>query len=236
MNESFTNLAGNASARPARGPRRAPGRAGAIAEAALRVLTRQGWRLAGVAEVAREAGIAAGTVYLYAAEKEALLDLALRAAAGLTLPPEGAPPLVADVPGTLGAALATFRAPILAAAAEGAPVTLDALLAELHDLLAAQRRLILLLDRLSPELPVVAEAYGRAVRGAAFGRFAAAVARLAEAGAVRRDLPAEAASRAVLEMLAWTAMRRPADPLPQPCDEATARATALALARAALAP
>src|SRR5512147_460823 len=88
-----------------RGPRPAPGRLAAIADAAARVFTRQGFRLSQVADVAREAGVAAGTVYLYAADKTALLDLAIRAAARLGLPEDADGPVQADLPATLAEAL-----------------------------------------------------------------------------------------------------------------------------------
>lgn len=202
------------------------------------MFTRQGWRLAQVADIAATARVAAGTVYLYAADKPALVDLAIRAAARLELPGEAELPSRADLAATLRQALdARMALPRLQAVAEGGaigPDTLETLLAELYDLLARERRLVLLLDRLTPELAEVAEGYGRMLRAAAFARLTEAVARLAAAGHARRDLHAEAAPRAVLEMLAWMAMRRPGDPLPPACDDATARSTALALAVAGL--
>src|SRR5512147_2921310 len=87
-----------------RGPRPAPGRLAAIADAAARIFTRQGFRLSQVAHVAGEASVAAGTVYLYAADKTALLDLAIRAAAGLRLA-GGDVPAQADLKATLADAL-----------------------------------------------------------------------------------------------------------------------------------
>lgn len=63
-----------------------------------------------------------------------------------------------------------------------------------------------------------------------------AIERLAEAGLARRDLDPALAARAVLEMLARMAMRRPHDPSPPPGDDNKARTTTLVLAEAALAP
>jgi AcrR family transcriptional regulator len=207
----------------------------AIADAACRVLTRQGWRLAQVADVAREAGVAAGTVYLYAADKPALRDLAIRAAARLPLP-QG--PMPADTAATLEAALACFALPRAQALLNGASPaedgTLAAIVAEMHDLLAREARLILLLDRLSLEDPAIRDAWQSGMRLRGFGAFAAAVARLGEAGLARGDLDPALAARAVLEMLAWMAMRRRGDAQPPPGDEAAARAAAIALGVAAL--
>lgn len=202
------------------------------------MFTRQGWRLAQVADIAATARVAAGTVYLYAADKPALVDLAIRAAARLELPGEAELPSRADLAATLRQALdARMALPRLQAVAEGGaigPDTLETLLAELYDLLARERRLILLLDRLTPELAEVAEGYGLMLRAAAFGRLTVAFRRLAAAGYARRDLDPEAAPRAVLEMLAWMAMRRLGDPLPPACDDTTARDTVLALGVAGL--
>jgi AcrR family transcriptional regulator len=236
MNHSFIDSGGSASPR---GPRRAPGRAERIAAAGCRVFTRQGWRLAQVADVAREAGVAAGTVYLYAADKEALLTLAIRAAARLPMPAEGALPARPALREALAEALSGFRLPALEALLAGGaagPGTLATLLAELHDLMARERRLILLLDRLSAELPEVAAAWGETVRAGALRAFTQGIGLLARQGLARADLDPEAAPRAVMEMLAWMAMRRAADPRPPACDEAAARVAALALAEAALTP
>lgn len=235
MNRSFIKSGAEATRR---GPRAAPGRLAAIAEAAARVFTRQGVRLSQVADVAREAGVAAGTVYLYAADKAALLDLAIRAAARLRLPGDGDGPARADLPGTLaealGGRLALPRLAAVAAGEAGDELTPPALLAELYDLLAREAGLILLLDRLGAEVPEIRDAYTAGLRDRALADFAAAIERLAARRLVRQDLDPRMMARAVLEMLAWMAMRRPRDSAPPPGDEALARATTLRLAEAAL--
>jgi AcrR family transcriptional regulator len=235
MKESFSNFAGDATRR---GPRAAPGRLAAIADAAARVFTRQGFRLSPVADVAREAGVAAGTVYLYATDKAALLDLAIRAAAGLRLPQDGDGPVQPDLAATLAEALGPRLAlPRIAAAAAGEAgdaVTPRALLADLYDLMAREARLILLLDRLGAEVPEIRDAYTAGLRDRALADFTAAVARLAGSGLVRPDLDPRMMARAVLEMMAWMAMRRPGDGAPPAGDETLARETTLRLAEAAL--
>lgn len=227
----------NAAPATRRGPRAAPGRLAAIAEAAARVFTRQGWRLTQVADVAREAGVAAGTLYLYAADKAALLDLAIRAAAGIRLP-SGDGPVTGDLPAVLALALDPRLAlPRSRAVAEGAvAATPREILAELYDLLAREARLILLLDRLGAEVPEIGAAYRQGLRAEALRRFTAAIRALARRGAVRATLDPDMAARAVLEMIAWMAMRRRGDAAPPPGDEALARETTLDLAEAALAP
>ncbi|WP_198375123.1 TetR/AcrR family transcriptional regulator [Neoroseomonas rubea] len=234
MNKSFIKFARDATRR---GPRPAPGRLAAIADAASRVFTRQGFRLSQVADVAREAGVAAGTVYLYAADKAALLDLAIRAAAGLGLPP-GDAPAQAELEATLSDALGPRLAlPRIAAVAAGdtSAATLRDILGELYDLLAREARLILLLDRLGAEVPQIGAAYGTGLRTRALQDFTRAIGQLAIRGDVRTDLEPGLAARAVLEMIAWMAMRRPGDSAPPAGDEALARETTLRLAEAALA-
>lgn len=220
------------------GPRAAPGRLAAIADAAARVFTRQGFRLSQVADVAREAGVAAGTVYLYAADKTALLDLAIRAAARLGLPGPGDGPIEPDLSATLAEALGPRLAmPRIAAVAAGeakGEATPGDLLAELYDLLEREAPLILLLDRLGADVPEIRDAYTTGLRDKTLADFTAAIGRLAASGRVRQDLDPRMMARAVLEMLAWMAMRRPRDSAPPAGAEALARETTLELAVAAL--
>lgn len=234
MNQSFSKRGEGATRR---GPRAAPGRLAAIAEAAARVFTRQGFRLSQVADVAREAGVAAGTVYLYAADKAALLDLAIRSAAGLQLSENGEGPIEANLSATLAEALGPRLALpriAVAAAGEADDVTLRALLEELYDLLAREAGLILLLDRLGSEVPEIGKAYTAGLRDRARADFTAAIEHLAARRMVRQDLDLRMAARAVLEMLAWMAMRRPRDSAPPAGDEVLARETTLRLGEAAL--
>lgn len=204
----------------------------------MRVFTRQGWRLSQVADVAREAGVAAGTVYLYAADKAALLDLAIRAAAGLRLP-AGDGPFQADLDASLAEALgprvALTRIQAVAAGDPNGAATLRDIVEELYDLLAREAPLILLLDRLGAEVPEIGAAYRAGLRARALQDFTAAIRQLARRGSVRGDLEPAIAARAVLEMIAWMAMRRPRDSAPPAGDEALARETTLRLAEAALA-
>src|SRR5918911_541542 len=57
---------------------RPPDRLEQLAESAVKVFTARGYRRAQMADVAREMGVAPGTLYLYVESKEALFDLAVR--------------------------------------------------------------------------------------------------------------------------------------------------------------
>ena len=222
-----------------RGPKRDPEKLAAIARAARHVLTANGLRLTQVAEVAGRAGLAAGTVYLYVAEKEALIELALLSAARFELP-SGAEVQRYDprrLEETAAAAVAerlVWPRLVAALAAPPEPGTLRAVLEETYDLLSRERLLIAFLDRCAAEVPTLGALYFEGVRHRFFCAFEALIRRLAEAGLVRRDLDLAAAARATLEMLVWMAMRRPGDPEPPACDEAAAREASLAFAVAGL--
>ena len=97
---------------------RTEGRLEQIADAALRAFSRGGLRQTQVADVAREAALSAGTLYLYAEGKDALFGLALRRAID-AMPAEGETlPIRAPAGGELrdllaGAVARRFRWPAL---------------------------------------------------------------------------------------------------------------------------
>jgi AcrR family transcriptional regulator len=72
---------------PPRWQRRKDARPGEILEAALDVFVRQGFSAARVQEVARQAGVTTGTVYLYFASKELLFEAAVMQAMDAMLTP-----------------------------------------------------------------------------------------------------------------------------------------------------
>lgn len=236
MNESFIQdeQKPNASSRR-NGPKRSAEKQNAIAAAACHVLARNGPRLTQVADVARAAGVASGTVYLYAAEKDALTELALLYAARFDLPAPREPVRFSGArlkKTALRALEERLNWPILRAAIQdGAPTpdTLAAILSEAYDLLAREHRLIALFDRCSSEIAILETLYIKGQRRAYLRDFEACLDRLAQAGFVRRDLDMAAASRAALEMMVWMAMRRTGDPDPPACDAAAARSASIGL-------
>ena len=223
-----------------RGPRRDPAKLAAIAAAARHVLSAQGLRLTQVADVARTAGVSAGTVYVYVSEKEALIELALLSAARFELPSVARPVTysarrlarVAE-----RAMTERLQWPLLEAAL-GAPAaedTLRSVLEEAYDLLEREQKLIAFMDRCAREVPALERAFLRGARRRFFADFAACLQELALAGHVRGDIDIAAAARATLEMLVWMAMRRRGDPEPPACDETAARDAAIAVAASGLA-
>ncbi len=248
MNESFIQIKQKPAARarrqagqPARrGPKRDPGKLKAIAGAACHVLTAQGLRLTQVADVAAVAGVAAGTVYTYVAEKEALVELAIRSAARLELPKgetavRHSPARLKRV--TAEAVAMRFQWPVLTAALSARArrkAALIPVLEETYDMLARERRLIALLDRCAQEVRVVEDLYLWGLRRSFLGDFETYIRLMARAGHLRRDIDTAAAARGTLEMMVWMAMRRVGDPEPPACDEEAARKACIALAASGL--
>src|SRR5262245_33220857 len=157
-------------------PRQVPaGRLEQLVDAATEVFIEQGYARTQMADVAAALGVAKGTLYLYVESKEALFDLAARYAdAPRPFTPRPALPVRTppagetleyirqrlaqhQVPRTLARALAT-RSPIDARA------ELTAIVGELYDTLAANRRAISLLDRSARDRPDLAALWFQGAR------------------------------------------------------------------------
>jgi AcrR family transcriptional regulator len=210
--------------------RRKPGRTQDIAEAALTVFIRQGFRLTQMADVAREAGISAGSLYTYVDSKEALLEIALLQGLG-ELAEHNEPYRASGLTKTsssLAAKLAkSFRWPILEKALRQdriAPDLLGAIVDEHFTLFSKHRRLIWLLDRCAAEVAELSGFYQASVRGPCIANFTRAI-RLCM-GAQFSEEEVAARGRALFEMIVWMAMHRHRDRLPPATsDEAARRAT-----------
>ncbi len=205
-----------------------PRRLEAIAEAALVIFTERGYRLTQVSDVAAAAGVSAGSIYNYAAGKEALLRLALLHALGrveltpLPMASTSLDLLIAEI----GDVLVTVasRWPVLSPAAVDPALpfreTMAAVVDELFAFLARYRRFVWLLDRLALEMEEVRRIY---VDGAKTRLITTLTAFLA----LHRSAPAAevaALARGIHEAVAWFAMHRHRDRLFPALDEATALA------------
>jgi AcrR family transcriptional regulator len=204
-----------------------------LLEAASAVFLEQGYRRTQMADVAARLGVAKGTLYLYVESKEALFDAVLRHAdrEGPVALPDTLP-VPTPAPGATlemvrkrvaaSAALPALSAALLRRRVADVGAELEAILREIHALLARHRRGIKLLDRCSQDHPELAAAwYGTGRRGALglLERY------LEERG--RRGLLAPVAdvavtARIVLETLVFWAVHRHWDPSPQAVDERAA--------------
>ncbi|MEM9241473.1 MAG: helix-turn-helix domain-containing protein [Pseudomonadota bacterium] len=240
MNESFIQDGREPTKLSRRlGPQRSAAKLEAIARAACQVLARNGPRLTQVADVARAAGIAAGTVYVYVAEKDALVELALLHAARFDLP-DPAKPVKFNKARlrrlTKHALEERLNWPALEAACRDHPSTqtLPIVLAETYDLLRREQSLIALFDSCAREVKMMEQLFIKGFRRRFFADFESCLTHLAETGYVRRDIDIAAATRATIEMLVWMAMRRSGDPDPPRCGEDVARAASIAFALSGL--
>lgn len=211
---------------------RHPERFADLVNAATVVFATSGFRRAQIDEIAQRMGVAKGTVYLYAASKEALFQLVLDHADG---PPPVEPallPVPTPAPGATGAWLdqrlaERGRFPRLAAALTGPgpdpAAELHGVVAEVFDTLAANAVAIRLVNAAAPDLPELADTwYQRARTPLVDGLTTLLISRPL---APQPD-PAVAA-RMVIETCMWFAVHRRWDPRPSSFTPAAVRETIL---------
>lgn len=223
--------------------RKPAGRLHRIAEGAATILSQRGYRLAQMADVARECGLSAGALYSYVESKEALLHLALSYVFEIE-PDEN------DLPYRIGSPSETLdlltheierdaiwpvlserlRKPGTGAHTED----IAEVAAELFDMMHRRRRAIWLLDRCAQDIPEIAALYVKHVKVRYLQDFEALISRGQRGRRIYRDADAASAARGVLEMVAWFAMHRLRDAVPLPCSEEKARGAAISLAAHAL--
>ena len=203
-------------------PRIPPDRVGTVVVAAARVFVRHGYRRAQVQDVADELGVAKGTVYGYAASKEALLAAAIRYGDGLEplpgvsdlplpTPPEGAvAELVTERLGAEVAQLAVVRA---SGGDGGAPgVTVADVVLDLYARLARHRIAIKIVDRCGAELPELGRVWFGDGRRAQVGVLDAYLSGLERAGRLTLPGPAPLVARTIVESCALWAVHCHFDP------------------------
>jgi AcrR family transcriptional regulator len=152
-----------------------------VIDAAVGVFVTNGYRRTQMQDIAQALGLAKGTLYGYAATKEALFAAALRYADGIEpMPDLSALPLPTPGPGELAALVAArldTELPDLALtralARKGPPASveetldeLSAIVVDLYGRLVRHRVAIKLVDRCASELPELAEVWFQTGRGA----------------------------------------------------------------------
>jgi len=185
----------------------------------------RGYRLTQMADIAREMGVAKGTLYGYVEGKRALFYLALEYA---DRPLEDGfpfqPPLANPEPGAL---LALFQRrlmevaqfPILEQAiAQDQPEDLDAeftaIVRELYRLLYVNRTGVKLVNRCAPEIPEIGDLWHRSGRGTEISRLRTYLQRRADGGGLASFPSGDVAARLLLETVATWAVHLNWDPVP----------------------
>lgn len=207
-----------------------------LLDAATRVFVEQGYRRTQMADVAAAMGVAKGTLYLYVESKEALFDLVCRYA---DQPPRSASEVAFPVRSPkAGATLRYVReelqrhhgVPALTAAL-GRKRTGDvagevaAIVGELYDQLAANRRRIKLIDTSARDYPELAKLWFEGARGGLLELFGGYLKTRIARGLVAPVPDVDATARLVLETTVFWAVHRHFDSQPERIGEDVARAT-----------
>jgi AcrR family transcriptional regulator len=198
-----------------------------------------------MADIAEAMGVGKGTLYLYVESKEALVDLVCRWAdasrpvprpPALPVPTPAAGATLAYVAERLGRerALPALAAALARSRVRDAGAELAAILGEIYDVLARNRRGLKLIDRSARDMPELAALWFTGARGgllALLGRYLEDRLRRR----LFRPVPDVAAAvRLMLETTVFWAVHRHWDAHPQPIAEATAKATVVRFLAGAL--
>jgi AcrR family transcriptional regulator len=209
-----------------------------VVAAATRVFARLGYKRTRMADVAREAGLSPGALYTYVEGKEALFHLVAAGTDGASPPvPNPAPAATVDaVDHRLRAAVPTTA--IRRAARAGAPpdgvAELRELIGDLYDAIAAEQQFMSVVERSARDFPGLAQQYYRQGRRGYVRDFATYLQRRAEQGKLRAVPDPAVTARYLIEAIAWFAWHRHEDADSAMIDDASARATVLDMAVAAL--
>lgn len=208
-----------------------------LVRAATRVFIEHGYRLTQMSDIAEAVGVAKGTLYGYVESKDVLLWVCLRSAdeAGVIPLPETLPiptlpqgEIGMQVKAALGARLVQ---PMLAAAlerdrAEDPIEEMREIIAELYDLMFANRHGIKLLDRCMdhPELANLWQTQGREQPRLAMARY---IERRIAVGQIRAVPNVRLAARIVIETLSTWAVHIHWDKAPEAFDPKESRSNAI---------
>jgi len=200
-------------------PRKRPhDRMDQIADAATEVFIQHGFISAKISMIAERARIGPGTVYLYAASKEALFDLAIRRALedptvwSMALPhptPEGGS--VAEALWRCLQNASHFPQLWLATDShppEDVPAELEGIIRELYVWLHRYRRAIKLVEQCAGDWPEVAQVFYRRFWRGGIRRVADYLTRRMKEGRLPAIGDARATAHLVVESLAWMAVHR----------------------------
>jgi AcrR family transcriptional regulator len=225
---------------------RPPDRLDRIVASAARVFLARGYRRTQMADVARDLGVAPGTLYNYVAGKAALFHLVIERAF-VDEPPPPPPSLPLPIP-TPEATLALLRARLLAATrfplldaalarrrVADPRAELEGIVGELYERIEHTRVAGALMERSALDLPALAALWFGEIRHRFFTRLAEYLDRRMRAGLLRPMPVPAAAARLVVETIAFSARHRHADPDPARLDDAAVRETTVAFIVGALA-
>lgn len=198
----------NGMARPARQDRLEQ-----IADAALAAFSDRGFRLTQVADVARLANVAPGTIYLFAKSKEELFWFALARAMNRPLAEVAQQaPTVDELRQTFAPHGASPSMTRFLADPSQMPPPLETVLAEFWTTIEHAASAIKLVEKCAADWPELAEAFYVGLRPRVLDNLAEYLERGAAAGICRQVPDPHLAARLIMETTAWFAMHRRGDP------------------------
>jgi len=188
-------------------------RAETIADAALQAFSEAGYRRTQVADIAKIAGVAPGTIYLYTSGKESLFLIAMQRALGEPIDGNAATQteLLEAVrakftPQSLGNRLRTLLVQ------EGSELpSLEEVVRDLWGGVAYLAPAIRLIERCAQDWPELAQLFFGEIRQGLVQTLAEYLVRGAEQGFIRPAPDPMLAARLMLESVAWFAMHRLGD-------------------------
>ncbi len=206
---------------------------------------RRGYAATRMEMIAEEAGVAPGTLYLYAASKDALFDLSLHAAFGAPKPQGRAGPHRLDRTSVIESAWRLVRErarfPLLERAAalppvEDAGVEFDAVVGEFYEWLGRYWRGVRMIEKCALEWPELSTFFYRELRRGGLARLERYLGGRASEGVLRRMPDTAVAARVVLETVSFFAMHRHTAPDSEDLEDGPTRETVHAVLRAAFVP
>ena len=216
-----------------------------IVEAALFTFIEHGFKGTTLQDVADRAGVSVGSIYSYAAGKEALFELALRQALHVPLPRPATLPYAGTTTDLVSlvwsCVVGIARFPELEAAANRPPpkdplAELEQIVSGIWDWQARHRRAIELIERCAREWPELHMLYYKEFRRGAFETATALLERRMREGALRSYPDPATALRVVVESVAFFAMHRHIRPDSADLDEEICKRTVLDMVVAAFDP
>ncbi|MBV8462816.1 MAG: TetR/AcrR family transcriptional regulator [Acidimicrobiales bacterium] len=216
-----------------------------LAASATKAFGRNGYRGARTADIGRDAGLSAGSVFNYVASKEALFHLVFLRGFGLL--DGGTPELPISTPAQgetvalIERELRAVPAPRMRAAmAEDAPddveCELRGIVAERYESVAGLWPLLAVIERCARDLPELEAFYYRGVRARHFARLTEYLERRADAGLLRATPDPTITARLITETIAWFAWKRHEGRDAHLYDDAVTEATVLQFVSSALVP